>query len=281
MPKCLFPATALVLMATAAPAQTVLNGNHSVDGNLCVGAACTNAETFSDAQLKLKGGIPRLLFEDNSSSGGVPTNDWVIETNADSATEYFAIVDDETDRSVLRIDAGGPENSLFVAANGDIGLGTSTPQAPLHIITETASGLRMERSYNTGPVSYDLYLKNSGDFGIYSTGGNTTPFRLSTFAKDDALVLLPTRTVLNGGSLNIDTVISGNGNFDAFVLDADTSNVGLNILTPSAALHLQRNNNTARLLVEDTGASGAQEMFKLSNNGGSYFTFDNTAAGTT
>lgn len=74
--------------------------------------------------------------------------------------------------------------------------------------------------------------------------------------------------------------VLGGAPANAFWMDT-WGQIGMGTMLPQADLHVARTDNTAQILVEDTGASGAQEMFRLANNGGSYFTFDNTAAGTT
>lgn len=72
----------------------------------------------------------RMTFEDTSTASGPPANDWEITINdSDSATNgsnYFAVTDQTAGRQVFRIDAGAPELSLRVDADGNLNLASST-----------------------------------------------------------------------------------------------------------------------------------------------------------
>ena len=58
--------------------------------------------------------------------------------------------------------------------------------------------------------------------------------------------------------------------------------VGIGTTSPSEALHVKGSDGTARLLVEETnGTPAAREMFRMVNNGGSYFSLENTDTGGT
>jgi hypothetical protein len=75
------------------------------------------------------GDSPTMRLEQNGSSG-FTSQTWDIAGNE---TNFF--VRDVTNGSKLpfKIKPGAPDNSLFVAANGDIGLGTQSPTARLHV----------------------------------------------------------------------------------------------------------------------------------------------------
>ncbi|WP_020537825.1 tail fiber domain-containing protein [Lewinella cohaerens] len=75
------------------------------------------------------GDSPTMRLEQNGSSG-FTSQTWDIAGNE---TNFF--VRDVTNGSKLpfKIKPGAPDNSLFVAANGDIGLGTQTPSEALHV----------------------------------------------------------------------------------------------------------------------------------------------------
>jgi hypothetical protein len=284
MPRTLFPAAAaLLLMATAVPAQTVLPGDHSVDGDLCVGGSCTGSEVFDsdlNAQLKVKGSGIGIVFEDTA---GTSVNDWALKANAPSEDSFF--IEDLTGGTVpFKVLGTAPDNSLFVAANGQIGLGTTIPAADLHIQNGTQSNILLQHADGTS-FAYSI---NAGSGGLVLA--NFTPgvadsglarIAIAPDAPAGGFILFSTEAAVNSAGSDYNFRVRSDDNTSLIFTDAAENRVGMGTASPDALLHLQRSDSTARLLVEDTGASGAQEMFKLSNNGGSFFTFENTAAGTT
>lgn len=222
------------------------NNSASIDGFLCIGFGCTDGHDFGNFDngiLQIVNDTPLIEFEDTSTSG--PTRDWTLLVNDLADRERFSIRDDTAGTIPFTVEGGAPENAFWVANDGDIGMGTSLPQAKLHLVSSGQSSIRLDQA----GFSWDLRA-NSSSIAI-NNAANETPFYISRGA--------PT------GSFNI----------------APNGNISLGTLMPAAALHVKRSTNTASLLIEDTGASGAQEMFKMANNGGSYFTLDNTASNTT
>ena len=225
----------------------------TIDASLCLGNSCSTSESFAnEVTLRFRYTENAIEVIDTSSSSN-PDRDWTLMFNDnDTATEMFAVRDDTQGTIPFTIVGGAPANAFWMAASGDIGLGTSIPQQDLHILANASPAIRLEQ---TGidvlgePRSWDILANNN--FGISDVTAGTAPFGIEGAAPSFAL-----RIETNGA-------------------------IGMGTPNPAAALHVQRTDNTAQVLVEDTGSSGAQELFKLSNNGGSYFTFENTNAGTT
>jgi hypothetical protein len=92
------------------------------------------------------GDTPTLRLEQNGSSGFTPQT-WDVAGN-----EANFFVRDVTNGSRLsfKIKPGAPENSLFVAADGNVGLGTGSPGAELHIVDNGPAQLRLEDTATNG-----------------------------------------------------------------------------------------------------------------------------------
>ncbi|MFZ5964910.1 hypothetical protein ACOXXX_18350 [Thalassococcus sp. BH17M4-6] len=259
---CLAALTLALLPPQAGTAQTVLSGDHSVDGGLCAGDFCTNSESVGGTfnALLLKQNVVAIDIEDTSDPSVAPSTDWSIEFNNGSAGK-MAIVDrgdvGAFNTQVFTIEGNSRQHAMYLDNEGNLGLGTSMPSANLHIEDSLVATLQLRRN-TSGGRSFQNWAISSGDGADVGNG--------ALFFDGAAQTGVP--LIIKDAALN-NALVLGEGR------------IGMGTRLPQAALHVTRSDNTAGLLVEDSGASGAQEMLKLSNNGGSYFTFENAAAGTT
>lgn len=118
------------------------------------------------------GDSPTLRLEQDGSSG-FTAQTWDVASNE---TNFF--IRDATNGSTLpfRIKPSAPTNSLYIDTDGDIGLGTASPDAGLHIVDSAASLLLEESDSNTAP-SAPIHISRSGetDMGFpYIAFENTT-----------------------------------------------------------------------------------------------------------
>ena len=266
------PALALLLSAAPAMAQDqIINGdldlngslhtrdNSVIQGYLCLGDSCatTAAAQSFDINYPLKLSYSRVAIEfDDQSVSTHPSRHWGLLVNdADSYSgggiDRFSVHDFDSDRTPFTILPGAPDNSFWLNSAGRLGLGTAMPLAQLHLVGGSTASFRMQ---STGSLA--------GNWDILSNS-------LNWFLKnvDDNEIPVVVRAGAENGSLYID----------------DNSAIGFGTDNPAAALHVQKNDGSAGLLVENLISSppAVREMFAMRNNGGSYFTLDNTAAGTT
>ena len=280
MPRSLFPAAAaLLLMATAVPAQTVLPGDHSVDGDLCVGGSCTGSEVFDsdlNAQLKVKGSGIGIVFEDTA---GTSVNDWALKANAPSEDSFF--IEDLTGGTVpFKVLGTAPNNSLYVAANGDVGIGTSIPAGRLHVETTSGTGIRLNRSNTSvGPQAWDSFIDPNGVWGLFDATNGTAPIAVRSGTPSNSLFLAATTAIFNGTFQDYNFDVRAQGSGSLIFADAGTERVGMGTDTPAAPLHVTRDDGSAEVLVENTplSPSAPRGLFTMRNNGGSFFTHENSA----
>ena len=234
-----FATTAAIgLVAGAANAQNLINSNTTIHSSLCVGFDCATTESYGSDTIRLKENNLRIHFDDTSSAGSFPNQDWRIEvnSNANGGGEYFRVVDATASRNIFTLEANAPSNSLVVDDGGRIGLGTATPSVEVHTVDGDTPTLRLAQDGSSGfaPQTWDLAGNETSFFIRDVTNGSTLPFRIRPGSPSQALV--------------IDT-------------DGD---VGIGTLTSTAALHIKR------------AGAAVREMILLENQGGSYITLKNT-----
>ena len=179
-------------VATQLSAQTVLSGDHSIDGRLCVGYACTGSETFQPIDaMKIRSSVVGLSFEDTSNSS-FPNRDWRLLVNdggslASGAIDRFSIQDLDAGTTPFTIEGEAPNNAIYVGDEGRVGLGTSMPGTDLHIISSWLHGARIRFEDTWGDTySWDLAATDQSFF-LYDRGSPpSVPFRIEAGSPDHA-----------------------------------------------------------------------------------------------
>lgn len=224
--------------------------------SLCVGQDCSNGESFGFDTIRMKENNLRLHFQDTSNSASFPTTDWRIVANDSSngGANYLAFEDATAGRIPFRVEGGAPVNSLYVEADGDVGIKTANPVVDLHIVEGNTPTLRLEQDGSDGftPQTWDL-------------AGNEANFFI--------------RDVTNGSKLSFR--IEPNTPQDTLYLDS-TGNIGLGTTGPSEKLDVrgsgvfQGTDGTTSLLVQEASTTNAlRAMMTLQNNGNLLFRMDN------
>lgn len=249
----LLGASALCAVAGTARADQVFNDDLIVVGSACIGQDCVNGENFGFDTLRLKENNLRIKFDDTSNSSSFPSNDWQLTANdtSNGGANRFSIDDVTGGRTPFTIEASAPSNALYVDDNGRIGLGTATPVVELHITNGDSPTLRLEQNGSSGfgVQTWDVAGNETNFFVRDATNGSTLPFRIRPSAPQNALY--------------IDT-------------DGD---IGLGTASPDTALDIEGSDGGTSLIIQELSSTRAgREMIKLSNNGGSFITMENTAA---
>jgi hypothetical protein len=111
-------------------------------------------------ELHIKDGdSPTVRLEQDGSSGFTPYT-WDVAGN-----EANFFIRDVTNGSKLpfRMRPGAPSDSLYVAANGDVGMGTNNPVGPLEV---RRSGRTLLRLDTTGNLTLDGVLIQTSDLNV-------------------------------------------------------------------------------------------------------------------
>ncbi len=218
-------------------ADVVINDDHIVSGSQCVGLDCVNGESFGFDTLRLKENNLRIHFDDTSTSASFPKNDWRIVANDSSngGASYLAFEDATAGRQVFRVEAGAPANALRVASSGNVGLGTGSPVVELHVLDGDTPTVRLEQDGSSGftPQTFDIAANETNFFIRDVTNASRLPFRIRPGAPTSSI------DVANDGD------------------------IGFGVQSPTASLHLQRSNDTAKLLIKDTGTANNHIQIQL------------------
>ncbi|HEV8581506.1 MAG TPA: tail fiber domain-containing protein [Thermoanaerobaculia bacterium] len=219
--------------ASVAKDQTV-GDDLIVYGSLCVGLDCSNGESFGSDNLRLKANILRLKFDDTSTGGGFPANDWQLTANdsGSGGLNKFSIEDVAGAKVPFTLEAGAPNNSLYVSPSGKIGVGTAVPAANVHVTSGNTPSLRLEQNVSGGlPArTWDVAASDTA-FAVKDATGATTPLQIQPGAPTNSLFL----------------------NASGYL--------GIGTSSPGVPLHLYR----------DTGSPSLANMLRITNRGGIQF----------
>jgi len=257
--------TAFTIFSAFSYADQVIQDDLVVKGSTCTGVDCSNGESFGFDTLRLKENNLRIKFQDTSSSASFPDNDWQITINdsANGGANKFSIDDIDSGRTPFTIEAGAPSHLLYVSEKGRIGVGTSTPQSEIHILSGDTPTLRLEQDSRGGwPKQTWVISGNESNFFIRDvTGGSAFPFMIRSGA--------PHRSIYIGGNGNIglktstpngllDVAHPTNANDHALLVDP-SGYVGVNIdngLLPAGIFDVQTTGGISNFTVTSSGDIG-------------------------
>ena len=307
----------LMALAAALPLVTATSVNAAqtfttdviVQASLCVGVDCASSESFGFDTFRLKENNLRIHFDDTSASASFPSNDWRIIANdsGNGGANYLAIEDSTAGRTPFRVEAGAPVNTLYVEADGDVGIKTSEPVVDLHIVEGNSPTLRLEQDGSDGftPQTWDVAGNEANFFIRDVTNGSQLAFRIEPGADESAIHINNVNRIGFGTSsprdrLNVrDTSgtafglrLSGSeevwsvqnqgtgGNFrisnasddnavptSQFEIDEATGNVGFGQSTPLDRLHVQDTTGTWYGMRFQT-STGAGDIWRIVTNPG-------------
>lgn len=129
------------------------------------------------------GNTPTLRLEQDGSSG------FTAQTFDIAANEANFFVRDTTNGSTLpfRIKPGAASDTLVLAANDSVGIGTQAPTSKLHVKSTVSESLKvtMEKNLGSFPGTWEFVIRNAdGEFAINNpdSAGADFIFRKSTAA---------------------------------------------------------------------------------------------------
>ncbi|THB74079.1 MAG: tail fiber domain-containing protein, partial [Desulfobacteraceae bacterium] len=235
-------------------ADIVHNDDVIITFSLCVGNDCVNGESFGFDTLRLKENNLRIHFSDTSVSASFPTNDWRITINDSSngGANYFGIDDASSGRRPFTIEAGAPASTLYVEADGDVGIKTANPVVDLHIVEGNTPTLRLEQDGSDGftPQTWDIAGNEANFFIRDVTNGSELPFKIRPGADDDRI------------DLEADNDIRFNAGKIYFKSDGK-----IGVGTDSPAFNLEIEDADKPVIVLDR-PSGAQAYINATSNSG-------------
>lgn len=132
------------------------------------------------------GDSPTLRLEQDGSSG-FTAQTWDLAGN-----EANFFIRDVTNGSKLpfRIRPGAPTSAIDIAADGDVGIGTSSPVSALHISrSDGTAQLRVEEASTTSAARTMLALQNNGEAKFVIKNTNFEPWVLKHSTGNDFQIL--------------------------------------------------------------------------------------------
>lgn len=246
------------LVSTTAE-DSIETGNLVVQRNACIGDKCSTTDANFSA-LKLKSVQPNILFDDIAvpEGGGTSSHDWALFANFNDV-DQFSIVDFSNALFPFSIAAGAPDNSLFIAGDGKVGLGTASPAERFHLFEDVdANTILLVENPNTGLNAAGV-LRAKSDSAIVNFEAHGSGRTLSRFGQPLASWAEFLQVTGNGlimGTLADKPLILGTNNANRLHITA-TGNVGIGTASPGNKLHVVCNGaGETCVKVGNTSATG-------------------------
>jgi hypothetical protein len=184
------------LFSSDARADQLVADDLIVQGSVCAGDLCVNGEGFVAESMRLKDIINRIRVVDTSTTGGsFGHRDWIIDFNEDNGVgDFMSFADNgnsgELYHRIMVLRAGAPSNSLYIGPSGNIGLGTATPVADLHVVAGIDPKIRLEQTGQGGfpPHTWQIFGSENGFF-VSNVTAAEIPLRISSGAPSDSLAI--------------------------------------------------------------------------------------------
>ncbi len=237
-----------------AGAQTFLVADDLyVQGSGCFGFDCVDNESLGFDTIRLKENNLRIKFED-TSVGAFPSNDWQLTANdtTSGGANRFSIDDITGALTPFTIEAGADTNSLYVDSIGRVGFRTATPVLDLHVNTGNTPALRLEQNNSSGftAQTWDVAGNEANFFVRDVTGGSRLPLRIRPGAPSNSV-------------------------------DIGVDGVAIGHTAPAATLHVQRDDGSTQILIQNTeGPVMARRLLDMQNNGGVRMRMQDNVTGT-
>lgn len=168
-----------------------------IDGSLCVGDDCYSGLDFGLDTIVLMENDLRIFFDDTSTGSDPDSDWWILINDSDSGSaNYFAIKSELREdpyvytTTPFKIEARASSNSLYVDADGDVGVGTDTPDVELNVVDGNQAILRLEQdaSGGWGEQTWDV-VGNESWFCVQDVTNDNMVFRIQPGAPEDGLCL--------------------------------------------------------------------------------------------
>lgn len=229
-----------------------------VTGSICAGFDCANGESFGYDTIRVKENNVRIQFDDTSSAASYPKNNWQIRASdhTNGGASYLGFVDQgESGTSVdgdlvFAVEAGAPENALWIDDYGRAGFGTKTPATAIHAVDGDTPTVRLDQdgSYGFAAQRWDMAGNETNFFIRDVDHGSHLVFRIQPGAPSNSLAIRST------GNVGIGT---WSPQYD---LDIDDG-------TSDAANFVVRGTSGSMILQDQDAASGRQAAQNLVSAG--------------
>ncbi len=247
---------------TDVPRKQLIAEDLFVQGSLGIGLNIANNQAFGSDTFIMKEDNLRMFFDDNSSTGSFPSNDWrfTFNANTNGGDNYFSIDDATANTVPFRIDAGAGNNAMRIEAGGNVGIGTADPAVKFQITDGNSPSLRLEQDGSDGftAQSWDVAGNETNFFIRDVTNGSKLPFKIQPNSPTNAL------TVRSSGTVGIGTF-------------GPNANASLHMTSTTQGLLINRMTTAQRTTFEGNLSASLNGMMVFDTELNELFIWDGTA----